>query len=179
MKKINWQKSAVYNGFSLAEALITLLVVCVITIASVPVITKNIALNLIFRTGFMRAIGTGIILQQNIQSTAKIRTEKQYMILKKAATPVNSTRRRVLKTLSPQQLAAEAEAPAQVRLFHHHQKSIQNPAIIHIPLLTQACIKCLQQAAEAAAVMLTLHTELVPLQQAVWHMYLLFFLQRI
>jgi len=62
MKKINWQKSAVYNGFSLAEALITLLVVCVITIASVPVITKNIALNLIFRTGFMRAIGTGIIL---------------------------------------------------------------------------------------------------------------------
>ena len=41
MKKINWQKSAVYNGFSLAEALITLLVVCVITIASVPVITKK------------------------------------------------------------------------------------------------------------------------------------------
>ena len=41
MKKIYREKFAIYKGFSLAEALITLLIVCVITIASVPVITKK------------------------------------------------------------------------------------------------------------------------------------------
>lgn len=45
MKKIYREKFAIYKGFSLAEALITLLIVCVITIASVPVITKNTGQN--------------------------------------------------------------------------------------------------------------------------------------
>ena len=40
MKKIETKTQPIF-GFSLAEALITLLVVCIITIASVPVITKK------------------------------------------------------------------------------------------------------------------------------------------
>lgn len=41
MKKIYREKFAIYKGFSLAEALITLLIICVIAIASAPVITKK------------------------------------------------------------------------------------------------------------------------------------------
>ena len=49
------------NAFSLAEALITLLVICVIAIASTPVITKNTKQGLIFRTVYMPVTGMVII----------------------------------------------------------------------------------------------------------------------
>lgn len=39
--KITIDKKCKFSGFSLAEALITLLVVCLITLASIPILTKK------------------------------------------------------------------------------------------------------------------------------------------